>query len=97
MPRTAADDAAHRDAVLQLQLGCGLLQSPGCIVVDDHLCYSVAVAQIDEMQRTVVPVSVDPSVQDDGPALVGGAQLAAGDGPLEESFFRHLLSPGFLM
>ena len=50
------------------------------ILVKHHLGDAVAVAQIDEDHAAMIAAAVDPAHQDDGLALVGGAQHAAGVG-----------------
>ena len=45
------------------------------------ICVSaVAVAQVDEDQLAVVAAMRHPASEDDALALIGGGQLAAGDG-----------------
>ena len=51
-------------------------------LVDDDLGQPVAVAQVEEDELAVVAAPMDPAGQPGGRAGIGGAQLAAGVGPV---------------
>jgi hypothetical protein len=59
------DDSLDRDTELQPKLAGGGLHTSGGILANHHLGYAIAVPEIDEMDSTVVPVAMDPTVQND--------------------------------
>ena len=78
-------DVPAAQAHLALDLEHPLLAHPLCHLVhpgragiEDHLDDAAAVAEVDEGEAAVVAILVDPAVDGDVPAGVGGARLAAG-------------------
>lgn len=73
-----ADCALHGDAELALEAGGGLSHVVACAVPHHHLRDSVAVPQADKQEPAQVARAAHPSVQNNFPAHICRAKLAAG-------------------
>ena len=74
--------AGNGDAVFHFEIGGQGLDFLRGFFVHHHLCDSVTVAQVDEVQSAVVSAAVNPAVEGNGSADKVGIQLAAGGGTL---------------
>jgi hypothetical protein len=63
-------DTLDSYAIFHVQLVGYVHHVLGRVLTYHHLGYPVAVAKIDEMDSPVVPVPVDPSVEDNGFSVV---------------------------
>ncbi|MPM80320.1 hypothetical protein SDC9_127367 [bioreactor metagenome] len=91
--RSGSYHSGDTDAVLEVQLFCDCLQLFAGVVIDHHLGNPIAVAQIDEMEGSVVSVTVYPTVEHNGLAAVSLREGPTGGCSLGKYFFRHTQSP----